>query len=67
MNDVSSTKIRLFLKKEMSIQYLIPAPVIAYIEENGLYEQEGKARSQVNGSTDSGRASPAIAGSGSKS
>ncbi|EPQ62906.1 BgtA-20973 [Blumeria graminis f. sp. tritici] len=37
-NDVSSTKIRLFLKKDMSVNYLIPAPVIKYIEENRLYE-----------------------------
>ncbi|RKF81344.1 Nicotinamide/nicotinic acid mononucleotide adenylyltransferase [Golovinomyces cichoracearum] len=37
-NDVSSTKIRLFLKRDMSVEYLIPAAVIKYIEENGLYE-----------------------------
>lgn len=24
----------------MSVQYLIPAPVIEYIEANGLYEEE---------------------------
>lgn len=24
----------------MSVQYLIPAPVIEYIEEHGLYEEE---------------------------
>jgi len=35
-NDISSTKIRLFLRREMSVQYLIPAPVIEYIEANGL-------------------------------
>jgi len=39
-NDISSTKIRLFLRREMSVQYLIPAPVIEYIEANGLYEEE---------------------------
>ncbi|RKF59978.1 Nicotinamide/nicotinic acid mononucleotide adenylyltransferase 1 [Erysiphe neolycopersici] len=37
-NDISSTKIRLFLKQDMSVQYLIPASVIKYIQENGLYE-----------------------------
>ncbi|KFX94888.1 hypothetical protein O988_04170 [Pseudogymnoascus sp. VKM F-3808] len=41
LNDVSSTKIRLFLRREMSVRYLIPAQVIQYIEENGLYEEEG--------------------------
>ncbi|KAG9228680.1 nicotinamide mononucleotide adenylyltransferas-like protein [Amylocarpus encephaloides] len=40
-NNVSSTKIRLFLRREMSVQYLIPAPVIEYIEEHGLYEEDG--------------------------
>ncbi|KAG9247079.1 hypothetical protein BJ878DRAFT_532809 [Calycina marina] len=39
-NDVSSTKIRLFLKRDMSVQYLIPAPVIEYIEAHGLYEED---------------------------
>lgn len=40
-NDVSSTKIRLFLKREMSVRYLIPDPVIEYIEKHNLYEVEG--------------------------
>ncbi|KAI9781755.1 MAG: hypothetical protein M1839_005748 [Geoglossum umbratile] len=42
-NDISSTKIRLFLKREMSVQYLLPAPVIQYIEENGLFQDDGAA------------------------
>lgn len=46
-NDVSSTKIRLFLRREMSVQYLIPAPVIAYIEANGLYEDDGVAGAEL--------------------
>ncbi|MCJ1291301.1 hypothetical protein MMC34_002844 [Xylographa carneopallida] len=36
-NDVSSTKIRQSLKKAMSVRYLIPAPVIKYIQQHGLY------------------------------
>jgi len=40
-NDISSTKIRLFLRREMSIQYLIPAPVIDYIEHHGIYQEDG--------------------------
>ncbi|RYP12220.1 hypothetical protein DL767_011425 [Monosporascus sp. MG133] len=36
-NDVSSTKIRMFLKRDMSIEYLLPRPVIRYIEEHNLY------------------------------
>ncbi|KAH8836889.1 hypothetical protein MCOR27_010320 [Pyricularia oryzae] len=39
-NDVSSTKIRLFLKKNLSIRYLIPDPVVRYIEEHGLFNGE---------------------------
>ena len=39
-NDVSSTKIRHLLREERSVQYLIPTPVIQYIEQHGLYENE---------------------------
>ncbi|KAL8718681.1 MAG: hypothetical protein Q9225_004217 [Loekoesia sp. 1 TL-2023] len=45
-NDVSSTKIRLFLKREMSVRYLVPAPVIKqYIEVHGLYGDDGASSS----------------------
>ncbi|KAJ5150375.1 hypothetical protein N7492_010726 [Penicillium capsulatum] len=40
-NDVSSTKIHLFLRREMSVRYLIPVPVIHYIEQHHLYEEDG--------------------------
>ena len=40
-NDVSSTKIRLFLRRELSIRYLIPSRVIDYIEEHKLYKDDG--------------------------
>ncbi|KIW08643.1 nicotinate (nicotinamide) nucleotide adenylyltransferase [Verruconis gallopava] len=36
-NDVSSTKIRTFLRKDMSIRFLVPDPVIKYIEKKQLY------------------------------
>lgn len=69
-NDVSSTKIRLFLRREMSVQYLIPAPVIEYIEAHGLYEDDGASSVDAKGKSKaaegSGRASPAI-GTSSKS
>ncbi|KAF8505243.1 nicotinamide mononucleotide adenylyl transferase [Hysterangium stoloniferum] len=37
INDVSSTKIRLFLRRGLSVRYLIPSCVIDYIEQHGLY------------------------------
>lgn len=40
-NDVSSTKVRLFLRRGLSVRYLMPSPVIEYIESNGLYLDEG--------------------------
>ncbi|KAK3939076.1 nicotinamide-nucleotide adenylyltransferase [Diplogelasinospora grovesii] len=37
-NDISSTKVRLFLKKDLSVRYLIPDPVVEYIEEHRLFQ-----------------------------
>ncbi|KAI0062410.1 Nucleotidylyl transferase [Artomyces pyxidatus] len=36
-NDVSSTKVRLFIRRGLSVRYLLPAPVVDYIEQNHLY------------------------------
>lgn len=38
-NDISSTKVRLFIRRNMSVQYLVPSSVIRYIYENGLYKE----------------------------
>ncbi|EWC43397.1 hypothetical protein DRE_07696 [Drechslerella stenobrocha 248] len=46
-NDVSSTKIRNFLKQGMSVLYLIPASVINYIVENGLYTDDYNAQQKL--------------------
>jgi nicotinamide mononucleotide adenylyltransferase len=40
-NDVSSTKVRLFLRRGLSVRYLLPAPVVDYIEDLNLYQDEG--------------------------
>ncbi|KAK4960836.1 Nicotinamide/nicotinic acid mononucleotide adenylyltransferase 1 [Elasticomyces elasticus] len=40
-NDISSTKIRLFRRRDMSIRYLVPEPVVHYIEEHSLYGDDG--------------------------
>ncbi|KAL0578920.1 Nicotinamide/nicotinic acid mononucleotide adenylyltransferase 1 [Marasmius crinis-equi] len=42
-NDVSSTKVRLFLRRGLSVRYLLPTPVVNYIEEHGLYLDETTA------------------------
>ena len=42
-NDISSTKVRLFLRRDMSIRYLVPEPVVQYIEEHELYDDDGAA------------------------
>ena len=55
-NDVSSTKIRLFLRREMSVQYLIPAPVIRYIEEHDLYADDGSASASGQNDKNKGKA-----------
>ena len=39
MNDLSSTVIRSAVKNRDSVKYLVPDPVIGYIEEHGLYLQ----------------------------
>jgi len=52
-NDVSSTKVRLFLKRGMSVRYLLPNPVVDYIEANDLYLDDGPSSSTL-GSTDNG-------------
>ena len=40
-NDISSTKIRLFRRRDMSIRYLVPEQVVNYIEDHGLYDEDG--------------------------
>ncbi|KAJ3211878.1 hypothetical protein HDU67_004203 [Dinochytrium kinnereticum] len=39
-NDISSTKIRLFIKRNMSVKYLLPDPVIDYIRRHNLYRED---------------------------
>jgi len=51
-NDVSSTKVRLFIRRGFSVRYLLPAPVVSYIEENGLYLDEGATQTE-SGKTES--------------
>lgn len=38
-NDISLTKIRLFIRRGMLVQYLLPNSVIRYIQENKLYQE----------------------------
>lgn len=48
-NDVSSTKVRLFLRRGLSVRYLLPSPVVDYIEANGLYTDDGPSVSAASG------------------
>ncbi|KAH8887666.1 Nucleotidylyl transferase [Thozetella sp. PMI_491] len=45
VNDISSTKIRLFLKKDLSVRYLVPDGVVDYIERHGLFHEPGQRES----------------------
>jgi len=47
-NDVSSTKVRLFLRRGLSVRYLLPTPVVDYIELHGLYQDEGPNPTNAN-------------------
>lgn len=46
-NDVSSTKVRLFIRKGMSVKYLIPTVVIRYINHHGLYRKSDRRRDSL--------------------
>ena len=48
-NDVSSTKVRLFLRRGLSVRYLLPSQVVEYIEQNGLYVDDGPSASASGG------------------
>ena len=39
-NEISSTKVRFGLKNGLTVQYLVPDPVLTYIRERHLYETE---------------------------
>ncbi|CCF56094.1 hypothetical protein KAFR_0A06590 [Kazachstania africana CBS 2517] len=48
-NDISSTKVRLFIRRGMSVQYLLPNSVIRYIQEHKLYINQSEPVKQVMG------------------
>lgn len=60
-NDISSTKIRLFLKKNLSIRYLIPDAVVRYIEENDLFNGEISSKNEDTTPAASSPAGPSSA------
>ncbi|GAA5900061.1 uncharacterized protein JCM6883_006079 [Sporobolomyces salmoneus] len=46
-NDVSSTKVRLFIRKGMSVKYLIPSVAIRYIERHNLYRRADRRPNEL--------------------
>jgi nicotinamide mononucleotide adenylyltransferase len=42
-NDISSTKVRLFLKKDLSVRYLIPDPVVEVCSTPALNARQASA------------------------
>jgi len=46
-NDVSSTKVRLFLRRGLSVRYLLPNAVVDYIDRNELYQDETSMSSGI--------------------
>lgn len=47
-NDVSSTKVRLLLRRGMSVRYLTPNSVTDYIDGNDLYRDEAPNSTNSN-------------------
>ncbi|KAA1470376.1 Nucleotidylyl transferase [Dentipellis sp. KUC8613] len=56
-NDVSSTKVRLFLRRGLSIRYLLPASVVSYIEDHGLYKDDGPNQNQASSGSNNSNSS----------
>ena len=54
-NDVSSSKVRHFLRCDMSVRYLIPSLVIEYIEQRGLYREHSTASGPASSLLDKGK------------
>lgn len=47
-NDISSSKVRLFVRRGMSIKYLLPNSVIQYIHDKKLYRESDARATLVN-------------------
>ncbi|XP_072100893.1 nicotinamide/nicotinic acid mononucleotide adenylyltransferase 1 isoform X1 [Mobula birostris] len=43
-NDISATKVRRALRRGQSVRYVIPDPVIEYIQQHRLYDQHSEAK-----------------------
>ncbi|KAH9485503.1 Nicotinamide/nicotinic acid mononucleotide adenylyltransferase 1 [Psilocybe cubensis] len=65
-NDVSSTKVRLFLRRGLSVRYLLPNSVVDYIEQNGLYQDETTSNLSANSNPDKGKEREPVAGASKK-
>jgi len=59
-NDVSSTKVRLSLRRGLSVRYLIPACVVEYIEREGLYKGDELERALSGGASSASGSKDAV-------
>jgi nicotinamide mononucleotide adenylyltransferase len=57
--------VRLFLKKDLSVRYLIPDPVVAYIEEHGLFQDDKE--SNKDKAVENSKGNSSVAAESSKS
>ena len=62
-NEISSTRVRIFLRKSMSVRYLISSPVMEYIERQALYGEEDGVREARRNSAGVGSGSASGVGS----
>jgi nicotinamide mononucleotide adenylyltransferase len=54
-------QVRLFLRRGLSVRYLLPTVVVDYIEQNGLYLEEGANNASSTSYSDKGNDRESIA------
>ena len=55
ISDLPTTQVRLFLRRGLSVRYLLPGVVVDYIEQHGLYLDEGASQASNPSNSDKGK------------